>query len=427
MYHVDRGYEDFETQAVGARAPRFDANASWSRFREPTASPGAAAARSGVRRTGRDPDSSGHRASHGLHAAVVAPARTHGRDVVPVGRHRAVPAGRPADRPAAVRRRRDRRDAHPDAVERGRGHPRDRGHDRGRPRVLRHDRGLGAPAGAGVARDRRHPRPRSGAQGDPGRGDLRPAIYLGVVLVSSLAARPLIGAFTNDHRFEPPAQIQSGLSWRGVALTVVLSVVVAPIVEETLLPGRARSAPCATVTGSWPARWCPRCCSASLTTSAPRGRTRSCCRPTMMFTGLGLAALYEWRGNIVANIAAHMAFNTIGVILIFASSESGGHAHAGVPDRPMVPGLHRADQRLRPSTARPRPTGRATSSSWWRPSPIKGVPADVWGYLDLWHGSCRGGGVVGAEQGRGRGLRHQRPVLTLEGGRAGRPRSHRGR
>jgi putative sterol carrier protein len=31
--------------------------------------------------------------------------------------------------------------------------------------------------------------------------------------------------------------------------------------------------------------------------------------------------------------------------------------------------------------------------------PDKGVPADVWGYLDLWHGACRGGGIVSAEQG----------------------------
>jgi putative sterol carrier protein len=31
--------------------------------------------------------------------------------------------------------------------------------------------------------------------------------------------------------------------------------------------------------------------------------------------------------------------------------------------------------------------------------PDKGVPADVWGYLDLWHGECRGGGIVSADKG----------------------------
>jgi putative sterol carrier protein len=31
--------------------------------------------------------------------------------------------------------------------------------------------------------------------------------------------------------------------------------------------------------------------------------------------------------------------------------------------------------------------------------PDKGVADDVWGLLDLWHGTCRGGGVVDAERG----------------------------
>ena len=39
----------------------------------------------------------------------------------------------------------------------------------------------------------------------------------------------------------------------------------------------------------------------------------------MVFTGIALAWIYERRGNLVADIAAHMAFNTIGVILIFAA------------------------------------------------------------------------------------------------------------
>jgi putative sterol carrier protein len=28
--------------------------------------------------------------------------------------------------------------------------------------------------------------------------------------------------------------------------------------------------------------------------------------------------------------------------------------------------------------------------------PDKGVPEDIWVYLDLWHGACRGGGVIDA-------------------------------
>jgi len=33
--------------------------------------------------------------------------------------------------------------------------------------------------------------------------------------------------------------------------------------------------------------------------------------------------------------------------------------------------------------------------------PDKGVPDDVFGYLDLWHGKCRGGGVVDPERAAG--------------------------
>jgi membrane protease YdiL (CAAX protease family) len=36
----------------------------------------------------------------------------------------------------------------------------------------------------------------------------------------------------------------------------------------------------------------------------------------MVFTGIALAWIYERRGNLVADVAAHMAFNTVGVLLI---------------------------------------------------------------------------------------------------------------
>jgi membrane protease YdiL (CAAX protease family) len=37
----------------------------------------------------------------------------------------------------------------------------------------------------------------------------------------------------------------------------------------------------------------------------------------MMFTGTGLALIYERRANLVADIAAHMAFNVVGLYFIF--------------------------------------------------------------------------------------------------------------
>ena len=36
----------------------------------------------------------------------------------------------------------------------------------------------------------------------------------------------------------------------------------------------------------------------------------------MVFTGLGLAWIYERRGTVVASMAAHMAFNVVGLVLI---------------------------------------------------------------------------------------------------------------
>ena len=31
--------------------------------------------------------------------------------------------------------------------------------------------------------------------------------------------------------------------------------------------------------------------------------------------------------------------------------------------------------------------------------PDRGIAADIWGYLDLWHGACRGGGLVDPQHG----------------------------
>ena len=46
-----------------------------------------------------------------------------------------------------------------------------------------------------------------------------------------------------------------------------------------------------------------------------------------------------------------------------------------------------------------------------------GCPETVWGLLDLWHGACRGGGVVDEARPR-RVLLDPRPVLALEGRRS---------
>jgi membrane protease YdiL (CAAX protease family) len=37
---------------------------------------------------------------------------------------------------------------------------------------------------------------------------------------------------------------------------------------------------------------------------------------TMVVTGFGLASIYEWRGNLLANVAAHSAFNLVAVVTV---------------------------------------------------------------------------------------------------------------
>lgn len=49
---------------------------------------------------------------------------------------------------------------------------------------------------------------------------------------------------------------------------------------------------------------------------------------------------------------------------------------------------------------------RAAASDWEgdisfviEADPDRGVPSDVWGYLDLWHGTCRGGRLIAPAEG----------------------------
>ena len=100
-------------------------------------------------------------------------------------------------------------------------------------------------------------------------------------------------------------------------LTVLLSVVIAPVTEETFFRGilfrslRDRHG-----------FWVGAIVSAALFgvfhfIPGEPWQSNTVLIVCMMCTGFALATLYEWRGNLLANIAAHMAFNTIGVFLIF--------------------------------------------------------------------------------------------------------------
>jgi membrane protease YdiL (CAAX protease family) len=116
----------------------------------------------------------------------------------------------------------------------------------------------------------------------------------------------------------PPEQIPGHLSANAKILTAVLALVIAPVTEELFYRGilyrgvRDRHGVALGVLAS------SMLFGASHLVEAP-WRDALFLQTIMVFTGAGLALLYERRANLVADIAAHMAFNVIGLWFIFAS------------------------------------------------------------------------------------------------------------
>jgi membrane protease YdiL (CAAX protease family) len=142
---------------------------------------------------------------------------------------------------------------------------------------------------------------------------LYPTIAIGVGLLLEL----LFDLFSSTP-VQAPAQLPEGLSRGGEVLSVVLAVFVAPVVEELFFRGvvfrsvRDRygfavgaivSAIVFGLVHYVPSPW----------------RDAALLQSAMVFTGLALAWIYERRGTILAPIAAHMAFNTIGIWIILRS------------------------------------------------------------------------------------------------------------
>jgi membrane protease YdiL (CAAX protease family) len=117
------------------------------------------------------------------------------------------------------------------------------------------------------------------------------------------------------HRVTTPEQVAPGLSPLAKGYLVLLAVAIAPISEELFFRGvlfrtvRDRH-------GFWPA---------ALASAIPFGLVHYVPSPaidafvlqlTMVFTGIGLAWIYERRGTILASMAAHVAFNVVGLVVI---------------------------------------------------------------------------------------------------------------
>jgi CAAX protease family protein len=140
-------------------------------------------------------------------------------------------------------------------------------------------------------------------------------VYLGVTLLSV----PLLGVFRQvfGERVSPPEQIPEHLSANAKIVTAILALVVAPITEELFYRGilyrgvRDRHGVALGVLVS------SLLFGASHVVDAP-WRDVLYLQTLMTITGAGFATIYERRGNLVADVAAHVAFNVIGIVIIFA-------------------------------------------------------------------------------------------------------------
>ena len=139
-------------------------------------------------------------------------------------------------------------------------------------------------------------------------------VYLGVSLLSV----PLLSVFRHGlgSNVSPPEQIPEGLSTNAKILTAILALVVAPVTEELFYRGilyrgvRDRHGVPLGIAVS------ALLFGASHVVEAP-WRDVLYLQTLMVFTGAALAGIYERRGNLVADIAAHVAFNVIGIVIIF--------------------------------------------------------------------------------------------------------------
>ena len=117
------------------------------------------------------------------------------------------------------------------------------------------------------------------------------------------------------HPVQAPDQMPGGLSGAGTVLFVVLAVLIAPVVEEFFFRGivyravRDRHGVGAGLAFSAVLFGLVHYQSGPLADSV-------LLQSVMVLTGVGLALIYERAGTLTASIAAHMAFNVIGVTLI---------------------------------------------------------------------------------------------------------------
>lgn len=142
-------------------------------------------------------------------------------------------------------------------------------------------------------------------------------LYPAVAIGAGLIVASLLQVIT-DQTVTAPDQIATDLTLVGKLLAVFVALFAAPVAEEFFFRGvlfrgiRDRH-------GFWPG---------ALASSLLFGLVHYVAAPwpdavflqgVMMFTGVGLCLIYEWRKSLLSNIAAHIAFNSIGIVLILVT------------------------------------------------------------------------------------------------------------
>lgn len=148
------------------------------------------------------------------------------------------------------------------------------------------------------------------------------ALGLGLYPVVSIGAALVVGLLlqiVTNRTVEVPQQIETDLSVAGQVAAVGVALIAAPIAEELFFRGvlfrsiRDRH-------GFWPG---------ALLSSVVFGLGHYVASPwpdavllqgVMVFTGVGLCLVYEWRKSLLSCIAAHIAFNAIGIVLILTTA-----------------------------------------------------------------------------------------------------------
>jgi len=139
-------------------------------------------------------------------------------------------------------------------------------------------------------------------------------LYPVIAFVVGLPLTILFSALSGEEATTPD-QLPPHLTGAAVAASVILAVLIAPVVEETYFRGilfrsiRDRR-------GFWPGALISGVLFGLVHWVPSPWQDAVLLQTIMVFTGIALAWIYERRGSLLANIAAHMAFNAVGIVLI---------------------------------------------------------------------------------------------------------------